>query len=266
MTQAPETPGAGNEPERVPFGALDVPVTEKTARVRGVFESVAPRYDLMNDLMSGGLHRLWKAAAVDWLRPRADQDIIDVAGGTGDVALRIVAAAGGAAAFAARGGSVRVLDINEAMMTVGRARIAAPGLAGTVAFAAADAESLPLPAASVDAYVIAFGLRNVTRPARALAEAARVLRPGGRFLCLEFSRPRWPLLGPVYARYSDTVLPWLGARVAGDAEAYRYLVESIRRFPDQERLAGMIAAAGLSQVKVRDLSGGIAAMHSAWRI
>lgn len=266
MIDTPGSPAGSAQPERVPFGALDVPVTEKTARVRGIFESVAARYDLMNDLMSGGLHRLWKAAAVDWLRPRAGQDIVDVAGGTGDVAMRIVEAAGGAPAFAAAGGSVRVLDINEAMMAVGRGRVAARGLAETVAFVATDAEALPLPPASVDAYVIAFGLRNVTRPERALREAARVLRPGGRFLCLEFSRVRLPLLGSVYARYSDRVLPWLGERVASDRAAYRYLVDSIRRFPDQERLAAMIAAAGLGQVKVRDLSGGIAAMHSAWRI
>jgi demethylmenaquinone methyltransferase/2-methoxy-6-polyprenyl-1,4-benzoquinol methylase len=266
MTKAPESPEPGTEPERVPFGAIDVPVTEKTARVRGVFESVAPRYDLMNDLMSGGLHRLWKAAAVDWLAPRADQDIIDVAGGTGDIAIRMVRAAGGAEAFAREGGSVRVLDINEAMMAVGRTRIAERGLAGTVSFTAADAEALPLDDASVDAYIISFGLRNVTRTQLALEEAARVLRPGGRFLCLEFSHPRLPLLAPVYARYSDVVLPWLGEHVARDADAYRYLVESIRRFPDQDTLADMIRKAGLDQVKVRDLTGGIAAMHSAWRI
>lgn len=266
MTKASENSPCGDTPETAPFGAIDVPVTEKTERVRGIFESVAGRYDLMNDLMSGGMHRLWKAAAVDWLRPRPGQDIIDVAGGTGDIAMRMVDACGGPDAIAEAGGSVRVLDINEAMMAVGRKRVAGRRMNGAISFAAADAESLPLPSASVDAYIIAFGLRNVTRPARALAEAARVLKPGGRFLCLEFSRPRWPLLGPVYARYSDTVLPWLGEHVARDAEAYRYLKDSIRRFPDQETLAGIVADAGLEQIKVRNLSGGIAAMHSAWRI
>lgn len=266
MIKAPDNAPPGGPPETVPFGAIDVPVTEKTARVRGVFEGVAARYDLMNDLMSGGLHRLWKAAAVDWLRPRPEHDVIDVAGGTGDIAMRIVDAVGGPDAMTHAGGSVRVLDINEAMMDVGRKRVAQRRLSEAISFAAADAESLPLPSACVDAYIIAFGLRNVTRPERALADAARVLKPGGRFLCLEFSRPRWPLLGLVYARYSDTVLPWLGEHVARDAEAYRYLKDSIRRFPDQERLAAMIADAGLEQVKVRNLSGGIAAMHSAWKI
>jgi demethylmenaquinone methyltransferase/2-methoxy-6-polyprenyl-1,4-benzoquinol methylase len=235
-------------------------------RVRAVFDSVAPRYDLMNDLMSGGLHRVWKAAAVDWLRPRPGQRIIDVAGGTADIARRIVAAAGGGQAIAAAGGAITVIDINAAMMCVGRDRVTAGGLGGTIGFVCADAEALPLPDSCIDAYIIAFGLRNVTRPDRALAEARRVLAPGGRFLCLEFSKPCWPLLGPVYDRYSDHVLPWLGEHVAGDAASYRYLAESIRRFPDQTRLAAMMEAAGLEQVKVRDLTGGIAAMHSGWRL
>ncbi|MFM2129963.1 MAG: ubiquinone/menaquinone biosynthesis C-methyltransferase UbiE [Pseudomonadota bacterium] len=265
MKKPPMTaePQAARE-DSVPFGVLDVPAAEKAGRVRAVFDSVAENYDLMNDLMSGGLHRLWKTAAVDWLNPRPDARIIDVAGGTADIAMRIVRAAGGPQAVAAAGGAVTVIDINAAMMTVGRKRVARAGLAGTIGFACADAEALPLADASVDTYVIAFGLRNVTRTGRALAEARRVLAPGGRFLCLEFSRPRLPLIGPVYDVYSDHVLPWLGRKVAGDGEAYRYLAESIRRFPDQPRLAAMMAEAGFEQVRVRDLAGGIAAMHSGW--
>jgi demethylmenaquinone methyltransferase/2-methoxy-6-polyprenyl-1,4-benzoquinol methylase len=266
MKNSPDAMPEAADVSRVPFGADDVPAHEKVGRVRAVFDQIAPRYDLMNDLMSGGLHRLWKAAAVDWLMPRAAMRIIDVAGGTADMALRIQKAAGGAATMAAAGGTVTVIDINPTMMTVGRERVATRGGAGTIGFACADAEALALPDASVDAYVIAFGLRNVTDPARALAEAFRVLAPGGRFLCLEFSRPRWPLLGPVYDRYSDTMLPWLGDKIAGDAAAYRYLAESIRRFPDQDRLARMLGDAGFEQIKVRDLAGGIAAIHAAWRI
>ncbi len=265
----PQSGGAERPPRSdsaVPFGAIDVAPEEKVGRVRAVFDSVAPRYDLMNDLMSGGLHRLWKTAAVDWLAPRPEHRIIDVAGGTGDIAMRMVAQAGGATALAQAGGAVTVMDINTEMMAVGRDRVAARGLPDAIAFTCADAEDLPLKDASIDIYVIGFGLRNVTRPERALAEAFRVLAPGGRFLCLEFSRPRWPLLGPVYARYSDHVLPWLGEHVAGDGPAYRYLVESIRRFPDQDTLAAMMAQAGFEQIKVRDLTGGIAAMHSGWRL
>jgi demethylmenaquinone methyltransferase/2-methoxy-6-polyprenyl-1,4-benzoquinol methylase len=266
MKKPPVEAASSAGPERVPFGAANVPVAEKAGRVRAVFDSVAGRYDLMNDLMSGGLHRLWKAAAVDWLRPRPGARIIDVAGGTADVALRIARAVGGGAALEAAGGRLTVIDINPSMMAVGRARVAAAGLAGAIGFACADAEALPLADASIDAYVIAFGLRNVTRPERALEEARRVLAPGGRYLCLEFSRPRLPLIGPIYDRYSDHVLPWLGDKVAGDSESYRYLAESIRRFPDQPRLASMMAAAGFERIRVRDLAGGIAALHSAWAL
>jgi demethylmenaquinone methyltransferase/2-methoxy-6-polyprenyl-1,4-benzoquinol methylase len=250
----------------VPFGATDVPAADKAGLVRGLFDRVAPKYDLMNDLMSLGAHRIWKAAAVDWLMPRPEMRVADVAGGTADMAIRIVRAAGGAPAIAAAGGAVRVIDINEAMMAVGRRRVSGCGLDGAISFIASDAEVLPFADASLDAYVIAFGLRNVTEPERALAEARRVLAPGGRFLCLEFSKPRLPLLGSAYARISDSALPALGRLVAGDAEAYRYLKDSIRRFPGQKRLAAMIEGAGLGCVRVRNLSGGIAAMHSAWRI
>jgi demethylmenaquinone methyltransferase/2-methoxy-6-polyprenyl-1,4-benzoquinol methylase len=252
---------AGN----VPFGGEDIPEGEKAGRVEAVFEAVAPKYDLMNDLMSFGAHRLWKAACVDWLIPKPGMRILDVAGGTADMAVRIAKRAGGAAIEAA-GGNITVIDVNEAMMAVGKDRVGTAGLDRVIGFSRGDAEALPIADASADAYVIAFGLRNVTHPDAALSEARRVLAPGGRFLCLEFSKPRWPLLGPVYDGYSDHVLPRMGAMVAGDADAYRYLVESIRRFPDQDRLAAMIEAQGLDQVRVRNLAGGIAAMHSAWRL
>ncbi|TDI67867.1 MAG: bifunctional demethylmenaquinone methyltransferase/2-methoxy-6-polyprenyl-1,4-benzoquinol methylase UbiE [Alphaproteobacteria bacterium] len=259
-----QAPGAS--PDTVPFGAADIPASEKAGRVGAVFESVAPRYDVMNDLMSFGAHRLWKAAAVDWLMPLPAWRVLDVAGGTGDMAIRIARRVGGPAAMAAAGGGVTVIDTSAAMMAVGRQRVAARGLGPAIEFCAGDAESLAVADGAADAYVIAFGLRNVTHPMRALEEAYRVLAPGGRFLCLEFSKPRWPLLGPVYDRYCDHVLPWVGGMVADDAEAYCYLGESIRRFPDQKRLAAMIEAAGFGQVRVRDLIGGIAAIHSAWRL
>lgn len=250
----------------VPFGAADIAAGEKAGRVRALFEDVAARYDLMNDLMSLGAHRLWKAAAVDWLMPEPGMAVLDVAGGTGDMALRIAARMGDGAAIAAGGGGITVIDASPAMMEVGHRRAARAGLRRVIGFAVGDAEALPVADGGTDAYVIAFGLRNVTRPERALAEACRVLRPGGRFLCLEFSRPRWPLIAPVYARYRELALPGLGRAVAGNPGAYRYLAESIDRFPDQDRLAAMIAAAGLGEIRVRDLSGGIAAIHSAWRI
>lgn len=269
MTPSPanEPPGDPDAPDTmVDFGFRQVPRTAKAPLVRGIFERVAGRYDLMNDLMSGGVHRLWKAAMIDWLAPRAGWHMIDVAGGTGDVAFGILRAVGGPALLRAKGGSLTVADINPAMLQVGQARASRRGTAEAIEFVAADAEKLPVASASLDAYTVAFGLRNVTNLDAALAEAQRVLRPGGRFLCLEFSKPALPLLGPLYDRYSFTVLPWLGRWVAGDADAYRYLAESIRRFPDQAAFAQRIAAAGLEQVKVRNLSGGIAALHSAWRI
>lgn len=252
--------------DTVSFGAEDIPASEKAGRVGAVFESVAPHYDLMNDLMSFGAHRLWKAACVDWLLPRPDWRVLDVAGGTGDMALCIARRAGGAAALAAAGGGITVIDRSTPMMAVGRRRIAARGLSAVIDFCAGDAQELGVADAAADAYVIAFGLRNVTHPQLALEEAYRVLAPGGRFLCLEFSKPRWPMLRPVYDRFSDLVLPRLGKLVADDPGAYRYLAESIRRFPDQKALAAIIEAAGFGQVRVRDLSGGIAAIHSAWRL
>ncbi len=239
------------------FGFREVPAYEKARLVRGVFDSVATRYDLMNDLMSLGIHRLWKAAFIDLLRPRCDMHLLDVAGGTGDIAFRFLERGGGA---------VTVCDLTEEMVIVGRDRAIDRGIVDGIAWVVGDAEALPVADASVDAYSIAFGLRNVTRIDTALLEARRVLKPGGRFLCLEFSRLAWPWLEPLYERYSFSVLPALGEWVVGDRESYEYLAESIRRFPAQEELAERINAAGLARVTYRNLSGGIAAIHSAWRI
>ena len=256
----------GQAPETVDFGFQQVPRGEKKALVRGVFERVAGRYDLMNDLMSGGVHRLWKQAMIDWLMPRAHWTFLDVAGGTGDIATAILRAVGGPAVLAAKGGHITVSDINPAMLEVGAARAAKNNIAESLQFLAADAERLPVASNSIDAYTVAFGLRNVTDLDAALREAHRVLKPGGRFLCLEFSKPALPLLGPIYDKYSFTVLPKLGEIVAKDGPSYRYLAESIRRFPVQSAFAERIKAAGFDQVKVRNLSGGIAALHSAWRL
>jgi demethylmenaquinone methyltransferase/2-methoxy-6-polyprenyl-1,4-benzoquinol methylase len=243
------------------FGFRDVPEAEKEGLVREVFSSVAGRYDLMNDLMSAGVHRLWKDAFVEWLNPRPGWNVLDVAGGTGDVAFRIADLA------RARGGeaAITVCDINADMVGEGVRRAEAKG-EKAITWITGDAEALPIPDGSMDAYTIAFGIRNVTHIDRALTEAKRVLKPGGRFLCLEFSRVEVPGLDTLYDAYSMNVLPRLGQMVAGDAEAYRYLAESIRRFPPQARFAKMIEKAGLSRVKVRNLTGGVAAMHSAWKI
>jgi len=243
------------------FGFEEVAEADKTPRVRGVFESVSDRYDLMNDLMSGGVHRLWKTAMVDWLNPRAGQSLLDVAGGTGDIAFRVIRRVG-----PERVGPVVVCDLTPDMLAVGRDRALDRGLLGAIDWVCADAEALPLPDRCMDACTIAFGLRNVTHIDRALAEAHRVLRPGGRFLCLEFSRVVLPVLARLYDLYSFNVLPAMGELVAGDRDAYRYLVESIRRFPAQDDLAAMMGAAGLEQVRYRNLTGGVAALHSAWRL
>ncbi len=241
------------------FGYREVPEADKEGLVREVFSSVARRYDLMNDLMSGGVHRLWKDAFVEWLNPQPGQRIIDVAGGTGDIAQRV------AAMVRTRGGEAEIVvcDINADMLNEGVRRAAGDT---ALTWLCGDAEKLPVPDAHFDAYTIAFGIRNVTHIDKALAEARRVLKPGGRFLCLEFSRVEAPGLDALYDAYSLNVLPRLGSMVAGDAEAYRYLAESIRRFPPQKQFARMIEAAGLSRVQFRNLTGGIAAMHSAWRI
>jgi len=251
---------AGETPGRADFGFRQVDADEKQDLVNGVFDRVAGRYDLMNDLMSGGMHRLWKRMAVDWLAPprSAPYRHLDVAGGTGDIAFRVLAAARGARSV--------VCDINPAMIAVGEARADGSDNGGRVHFAVGNAEALPFPDRSFDAYTIAFGIRNVTRREVALAEARRVLRPGGRFLCLEFSEVVVPLLDRLYAAYSFNVIPALGGVVAGDADAYRYLVEGIRQFPRQPRFAEMVRSAGFSRVDWRNLSGGIAAIHSGWRL
>ncbi len=248
--------------DTVSFGFREVPEADKARLVRGVFDSVAAKYDLMNDLMSGGIHRLWKDAMVHWLDPQPGMDFADIGGGTGDIAFRILDRLSGKGAP----GSLAVIDINAEMLKAGQTRVGSDAARAAIDWVCGDAEKLPLPDSSVDAYTIAFCIRNVTHIDRALAEARRVLRPGGRFLCLEFSRVNVPVLDDLYESWSMRVLPEIGALVAGDRDSYRYLAESIRRFPDQKRFAGMISAAGLSQVKVRDLSGGIAALHSAWRI
>ena len=239
------------------FGYRAVPHAAKKPMVRAVFDSVAPRYDLMNDLMSLGVHRAWKRDFVAALQPAAGRTLLDLAGGTGDITFGWLRAGGGPAILS---------DINAAMLGVGRDRAVGNGLADRLTCLVADAEALPLPDASVDVVSIAFGLRNVTDKAAALAEARRVLRPGGRFACLEFSRVQVAALAPVYDFWSFRVLPRLGQAVAGDADSYQYLAESIRMFPDQGALAGMMEAAGLSQVRFRNLTGGIAAIHTGRRL
>lgn len=244
------------------FGFRSVPEDAKEGLVREVFSSVARRYDLMNDLMSGGIHRLWKDAMVDWLNPQPGQNFVDVAGGTGDIARRI---ASRCRERGARAGSVCVCDSNPDMVIEGMGNDSRGSERGLL-WLCGNAMQLPFAGASFDAFTIAFGIRNVTHIDRALAEACRVLKPGGRFLCLEFSHVNAPGLDSLYDTYSFAVLPRLGKLVAGDADAYRYLVESIRRFPSQREFAGMIAAAGLDRVRVRSLTGGIAALHSAWKL
>lgn len=245
--------------KRASFGFQDVPEGDKAHLVRDVFNRVAGRYDVMNDVMSGGIHRLWKDAMIDWLAPRRHQRLLDVAGGTGDIAFRFLDQANA-------GARVCVADINAAMLQVGRDRAIDRGRLDGIDWCTMDAEALALPDRSVDAYTIAFGIRNVTHIEMALREAYRVLKPGGRFLCLEFSQVVVPGLDRLYELYSFTLVPRLGRLIARDEEAYRYLVESIQRFPAQAAFADMIRAAGFGQVKWRNLSGGIAALHSAWRI
>ncbi|SKA17947.1 bifunctional demethylmenaquinone methyltransferase/2-methoxy-6-polyprenyl-1,4-benzoquinol methylase UbiE [Consotaella salsifontis] len=233
---------------------------EKQARVNDVFHKVARRYDLMNDLMSGGLHRLWKDAMVSWLSPprRPGWRFVDVAGGTGDIAQRIVRASGDNA-------EGTVLDINASMLEVGAERAKKRGFDKNLTFIEGNAEALDLPDETFDAYTIAFGIRNVPRIDKALAEAHRVLKPGGRFLCLEFSEVDVPGLDRLYDVWSFKAIPAIGERVAGDRDSYEYLVESIRRFPNQANFASMIGVAGFERVTHRNLSGGIAAIHSAWK-
>src|SRR6185295_15642852 len=244
------------------FGFRDVPLGEKQTLVNDVFHSVASRYDLMNDLMSGGLHRVWKDIMINALDPpRGDRPfaLLDVAGGTGDISFRAAKAAGA-------GFHATVCDINSDMLKVGRERAAAGHLEERVSFVEGNAEALAFPARVFDGYTIAFGIRNVPRIDAALAEAFRVLRPGGRFLCLEFSTVDMPGLDRLYDLFSFKVIPGLGRAVTGDAESYQYLVESIRKFPKTAAFADMIRAAGFARVNWQTLSGGIVALHSGWRL
>ncbi len=241
------------------FGYETVPEDEKAGRVHGVFTSVASRYDVMNDAMSMGVHRLWKDAMLDWIAPRPGMHLLDVAGGTGDIAFRFLDRLKG-------DGHATVLDMTEGMLVAGRARGEAEARADRLDWVVGDAMALPFPDRSFDAYTISFGIRNVTRIPDALAEAFRILRPGGRLMVLEFSRVPNAGLRRLYDLYSFNVIPRMGQAIAGDRDSYQYLVESIRRFPDQETFAGMIREAGFGQVAYRNLSMGIAALHSGWKI
>ena len=248
---------AGSTPS-VDFGYEQVPAHEKARRVRAVFDSVADKYDIMNDLMSAGVHRLWKRYTLGQTGLRPGQSALDVAGGTGDLAA-------GMARQVGEKGLVVLSDINAAMLEVGRDRLLDRGLMRNVRFSLANAECLPFEDETFDCVTIGFGLRNVTDKQAALASMRRVLKPGGRLLILEFSKPVLPGLKPVYDLYSFSVLPWLGARIASDPDSYRYLAESIRRFPDQETLRSMMGDAGLEDCSYNNLSGGIVALHKGFR-
>lgn len=255
----PATPAAG---EAVSFGFRKVEEVQRQGLVNEVFAKVAERYDLMNDLMSGGLHRLWKADFVTMLAPpksSAPFRLLDVAGGTGDIALRVIERGGS-------GCTAVICDISPEMLEVGRRRIGERGFAERIETVEGNAEALPFADKSFDAFTIAFGIRNVTHIDRALAEAYRVLKPGGRFLCLEFSSVDVPILDKLYDLHSFEIIPRLGEWAAGAREPYQYLVESIRKFPRQARFAEMITAAGFSRVTFRNLTGGVAAIHGGWRI
>ncbi|SEO58790.1 demethylmenaquinone methyltransferase / 2-methoxy-6-polyprenyl-1,4-benzoquinol methylase [Salinihabitans flavidus] len=240
------------------FGFETVPESEKAGRVRGVFNSVASKYDVMNDAMSMGVHRIWKDAMMDWLAPRAGQRLLDVAGGTGDIAFRFLARAGR--------GHATVLDLTEPMLVEGRKRAEAGRMEDSLDWVVGDAMALPFADGSFDVYTISFGIRNVTRPEVALAEAFRVLRPGGRLMVLEFSQIPNEMMQKIYDLYSFNVIPRMGQAIAGDRDSYQYLVESIRRFPDQDTFVSMIRAAGFENAKYRNLSMGIAALHSGWKL
>ena len=247
-----------NERKETHFGFKTVAEEDKAGLVHGVFSSVASRYDVMNDVMSAGVHRLWKTALMDWLAPRDGQHLLDVAGGTGDIAFRFLERAPGA--------RVTVCDMTESMLVEGRKRAQAQDRQDRLSWVTGDAMALPFPDNSFDRYTISFGIRNVTRIPDALAEAYRVLRPGGRLVVLEFSQLPVPMMQWLYDRYSFNVIPAMGQVVAGDRDSYQYLVESIRKFPDQETFGAMIRAAGFGRVQWRNLSMGIAALHSGWKL
>lgn len=257
--------GADRE-EETSFGFRTVKTGEKAHLVRGVFDRVASRYDLMNDLMSGGVHRIWKSVFLDRLAPRPGEKLIDVAGGTGDVAAGFLKRADDKPGAEENPATATICDINYQMLKAGEARAGMAAFGERLTRVTGDAENLPFPDKSADAYTIAFGIRNVTGMDAALCEAFRVLRPGGRFFCLEFSHPITEGLQKIYDAYSFNVIPWLGEQVADDRESYQYLVESIRKFPGQESFAARIAKAGFARVKYENLTGGIAAIHSGWRI
>jgi demethylmenaquinone methyltransferase/2-methoxy-6-polyprenyl-1,4-benzoquinol methylase len=248
------TPPAADE---IDFGYRAVPRAEKANLVREVFDSVASRYDLMNDLMSLGMHRLWKQAFVAAIAASPRETLLDLAGGTGDISFRALELGAGRAILS---------DINHAMLRVAQDRALERGIAAGLMFLNADAERLPLPDRSVEKVSMAFGLRNCTDKAAVLREARRVLRPGGRFHCLEFSRVEVSALVPIYDAWSFKVLPRLGERIAKDADSYQYLAESIRMFPDQEKLAWMMRSAGMERVAYRSLTGGIVAIHTGYRL
>lgn len=248
-----------SEKTETDFGFNKVPLQEKQGLVDGVFHSVASKYDVMNDVMSLGQHRIWKNILVRELNPRGNWRHLDVAGGTGDVAFRVARAAGPYS-------QVTVSDINKSMLDVGKQRAADVGLVEQVDFVEANAEALPFQSSNFDGYTIAFGIRNVPRREVALQEAYRVLKRGGRFLCLEFSHVDIPVLEQIYRSYSFNVIPSFGAAIAGDADSYRYLVESIRQFPTADQFARHVQSAGFSRVSFSKLSGGIVTVHSAWKL
>ena len=251
-------PPSGHRERKTHFGFHEVPESEKDGLVAGVFHSVANKYDLMNDLMSLGIHRLWKQYTVEASGVRGGMRVLDVASGTGDLAAKFAPRVG-------RRGQVVLADINDSMLEIGRGRLADEGCAGNVAFVRANAEHLPFPENHFDRVSIAFGLRNVTHIDRALASMFRVLKPGGALVVLEFSRPVAPGLNRLYDTYSFNVLPWLGRVVARDEGSYRYLAESIRKHPDQETLKGMMQQAGFERVQYFNLTGGIVALHKGYK-
>ncbi|MCL7408825.1 bifunctional demethylmenaquinone methyltransferase/2-methoxy-6-polyprenyl-1,4-benzoquinol methylase UbiE [Marivivens donghaensis] len=250
MTETPEN--------TTHFGFETVREDEKAGRVQGVFTSVASKYDIMNDVMSVGIHRVWKDAMMDWLAPRPGQKLLDVAGGTGDISFRFLKRAGS--------GHSTVLDLTESMLVAGRQRAEADDMADSLDWVVGDAMKLPFPDNTFDVYTISFGIRNVTRPQEALNEAYRVLRKGGRLMVLEFSQLPNPMMQKAYDLYSFNVIPRMGQLIANDRDSYQYLVESIRKFPDQDTFLSMVKKAGFENAKYRNLSLGIAALHSGWKI